>query len=85
MKQYLLWAFGFGMAGSLLMSWLAPSTITWFYQSPVTTGLDCTPALAWAMSLLLKFQTGGTILFGVLGMLVPFAISRRKASKAESL
>jgi len=73
-----LWIVLFTLSGSLVSSWLAPKWITWFYQSPVSSGVDCTPALEWAMHILLISQTVGA-LFGVtVGFLFVYWLDSRK-------
>jgi hypothetical protein len=76
-----LWILLFTLSGSLISSWLAPKWITWFYQSPVSHGFDCTPALQWGLKILLISQLVGACFGVTIGTLVVFWLDARKKLK----
>ncbi len=73
-----LWILLFTLCGSIVSSWLSPKWIKWFYQSPVSTGVDCSPALEWAMQVLLVSQGIGAVFGLFTGIIVTYWIESRK-------
>jgi hypothetical protein len=78
-----LWILLFTLSGSMISSWLAPKWITWFYQSPVSSGVDCTPALEWAMQILLTAQTVGAVVGLSIGLLFAWWLNQRQLKKTK--
>ncbi len=79
-KSYLT-GISFGALASLiLMSWIAPRTIGWYFEPPVEIGVNCRPAADWAMGKLLIAQVISVIVGGVVGLIATYLLVRKKDS-----
>lgn len=54
----------------ILVSWVAPSTIAWYFATPVPVGVDCRPATEWAMQRLRYAQAIASGIGVVVGVLL---------------
>ncbi len=63
--------------GFVLISFLGPRLIIWYSKPPYAPGVDCTPAIEWGLSQLIKWQVAG-MLVGSLALWGLSVIVRRK-------
>lgn len=66
LKRILVFSFLGGLIGVFLAAYFAPSMISWYFQPPVSMGIDCRNAVEWAISRFIVAEIGGA----ALGMLV---------------
>jgi hypothetical protein len=67
----ILTSFGIGaLLGAIFTSWFAPQIIAWYFEPPVEIGVNCRPAVEWAMKRLQYTQVvgliGGAIVAGII-------------------
>ena len=70
-----------GLIGAVLVSWVAPKAIAWYFDPPVNIGVNCRQAVEWSMSRLQTAQLAGFLV----GLLAGLAIAWRilKASNKD--
>lgn len=82
-RKGMFWAVIVGAAvGELLVGWLGPKYLLWYFDPPVHTGCTCTEAVAWAVGHLQTAQLVALGVGGVIGALV-LAIMRRRGGRAR--
>lgn len=82
MKRY--WnpiVFG-GLAGSMLVSWIAPKAIAWYFDPPVNIGVNCREATVWSMQNLQRAQFVGLLVGAAIAVVIVFV--RSKANKVST-
>ncbi len=50
------------LIGFAFSSWLAPKAISWYSEPPYSMGVNCTPAIDWALGKVVIFQVIGVLL-----------------------
>lgn len=79
MHRFFSISFGFGIAGAVISTWIAPRVISMLVTPPVSFSTNCEPAATWATDKLITAQVAGL----VIGMLTAFVwIVSRKFSKS---
>jgi hypothetical protein len=69
------WAFALGaIVGVLLLTWLAPFFIAWYFEPPVEFGVSCTDPIRWALRRFQKAQFAGLLIGGFGALLVRAAL-----------
>lgn len=63
----------------ILASWFGPNVIAWYFDPPVEIGVNCRPAVEWAMRRLQWIQAGSLVVGGVVGFLVGLKFSRNRS------
>lgn len=69
-----------GLLGSLLVSWLAPKVIAWYFDPPVNIGVNCRDATEWSMRNLQKAQVTGLLMGALLALSIVY-LRQRSAEK----
>ncbi len=70
-----------GLAVGIIVSTLfVPTMIAWYFEPPVDIGVNCRPAVDWALTRFVWFQVGGGALGLGLGLLAYFQ-SKPKAAQ----
>lgn len=64
------------LVGTLLSSWLGPKLIAWYFNPPVSFGVTCTEPVKWAMARLQTTQLVGTLVGGVLGIILYYVFRK---------
>jgi hypothetical protein len=77
-KNLLLWTLFFGLLGSLVSSFIAPSVIQALFTPPVQFGTNCEPAGNWAMMSLRKTQLICFLLGSIFGAVVFVFLKKRE-------
>lgn len=79
MHRFLSICFGFGIAGAVVSTWIAPRVISMLVTPPVSFSTNCEPAATWATDKLITAQVAGLIL----GMIVAslWLLSRKFSSR----
>ena len=77
MKRTAISALVAALVFGLLSTWLGPRMITYYYDPPVPTPMNCTPAVSWAMQKLVMTQLVGTIAGAVIGLIIGILLARR--------
>ncbi len=79
-RKNFLWAMLIGAAvGELVIGWLGPKLILWYFDPPVHTGCTCTEAVGWALARLQMTQLVGLGVGAILGALILGLMRRRRA------
>lgn len=78
MKKPLIFALVGSLAGILLVSFLGPRALAWYFDPPVEMGFNCLPAVEWAMTRLLQVQGLGVLGGFLLGLGVSLYFRRQK-------
>ena len=68
------------LLGGVLSSWLSPKAIAWYFDPPVSMGVNCSEATKWAMGKLQWAQFVGIVVGGVIGSILVFT-ARRKGNR----
>lgn len=77
-RKGMLWAIIVGAAAAeLLVGWLAPKYLLWYFDPPVHTGCTCTEAVGWAVGHLQRAQLIALAIGGILGALILWIMRRR--------
>jgi len=77
----LAWVFLFGaLGGALLVSWIAPSFIAWYFQPPVEFGVSCTDPIRWALQRLRRAQMWGLLAGGILAVALQLVLRRGRGA-----
>lgn len=63
--------------GAILVTFIAPRTIAWYFEPPVDIGINCRPAAEWAMKTLLQSQGAGALAGVLIGALATYLLTRR--------
>jgi hypothetical protein len=63
--------------GFVSMSFFAPKLIVWYSKPPFAPGVDCTPAIDWGLSQIIKWQVAGMVV-GSLALWGLSVLVRRK-------
>lgn len=80
MKKFLgVFLSGLGL-GFLLASLVAPQIISWYFEPPVEIGVNCKPAVEWALQKLVYVQWFSGPIIAVLGSVIYFFVKKRSAS-----
>lgn len=79
MHRFLSICFGFGIAGAVVSTWIAPRVISMLVTPPVSFSTNCEPAATWATDKLITAQVAGLII----GMIVAslWLLSRKFSSR----
>ena len=77
MKRTAISALVAALVFGLLSTWLGPKMIAYYYDPPVPTPMNCTPAVTWAMQKLVMTQLVGTIGGAVIGLVIGILLARR--------
>lgn len=81
-RNKILWALLIGaVVGEVLMLWLAPKYIVWYFDPPVEMGFSCREPIDWALSRLQVAQIVGIVGGGLVGIVTLFFVRRRLAPK----
>jgi hypothetical protein len=64
-------------------TWLAPRVISWYFEPPVSIGVNCQAATVWAMDRLIWTQLICLIFGAILGALIVAARLRSKQKLAD--
>lgn len=73
----LLFAVG-GIIGTLLIGFLAPAMLGWYWQTPMDIGVNCKPAVEWGVDRFQKLQLGGVVVGGLTNVILFSVIFGRK-------
>jgi hypothetical protein len=71
-----------GAVVEILVSWLAPRSIVWYFQPPVQTEFSCTEPIGWALARMQTVQLIGLVFGALLGVIVYYLMRRRSAQSA---
>jgi hypothetical protein len=77
-NKYLVLIFLGGWLGLLGSSYLAPGMIAWYFDPPVSMGINCVSATQWAMSRLQTAQLIGSGLGAIVFMILAVALGVSK-------
>lgn len=72
MKKLVLYLISGAAIGGVLTSIFAPGLIAWYFEPPVEIGVNCRPAVDWALSHLQGAQTIGLIVGAAVGAVIYF-------------
>ncbi len=72
-----------GLSGELLVMWLVPKYITWYFDPPVEMGFSCTEPIRWALNRLVLAQFIGLGVGAIGGLLVLFLLRSRSAPTVQ--
>lgn len=67
-----------GAVAEILVTWLSPKVISWYYNPPETP-FSCAGPVNWALDRMQTTQLIGLLVGAVLGVVVLFAFRRRSA------
>ena len=70
------------LIGFAFSSWIAPKAISWYSEPPYAMGVNCTPAIDWALSKIVICQVVGMLL-GALALGMISFLASKKAVKEE--
>ena len=73
-----------GLIGAVLVSWLAPKAIAWYFDPPVNIGVNCRQAVEWSMSRLQTSQLIGFIIGILIGLAISWRILRVQGKEADT-
>ena len=65
----------------ILVSWLAPKSIVWYFDPPVQMGFTCREPIEWALQRLQTVQLVGLGVGAVLGVIVLMVYRKRQQAK----
>lgn len=77
MRRYFNWAVISSAVALLLTTWLAPKTITWWFQPPVPTPVSCNEAVLWGTNKLVEAQFTSVLIGLVAGAVLAFAFRKK--------
>lgn len=78
MKKFLLLSVIGLSVGNFAATFFGPSILTWWFEPPVNTPINCTEAMSWAMNRLVTFQMIGSCVGLVFGLIAAFIMFRDK-------
>lgn len=70
-----------GLIGVLAISWVGPHVIAWWFDPPVSAGINCKPAAEWAMDRLLAAQVLGLVVGLLLGSVAAYYMTKKSSSE----
>lgn len=79
MHRFLSICFGFGIAGAVVSTWIAPRVISMLVTPPVSFSTNCEPAATWATDKLITAQLAGLVIGMILASL--WLLSRKFSSR----
>lgn len=65
----------------LLISWLAPHYLVWYFEPPVALAVSCKEPVEWALIRMQRAQIAAVVVGAILGAVTVFAYQRRKRNK----
>jgi len=75
-----------GLAGSFLMTWLAPKLLSWYFEPPTPMAFSCKDPIRWALSRYQMMQLFGLLGGAVAGLVLFFLLlQRQKRRRATSV
>ncbi len=72
-----------GAIGVILVTWLGPGYLVWYFKPPVSNALSCEIPIEWALTRLRNAQIIALALGSFAGVLVLFGYQRRKKEKHQ--
>lgn len=85
MRRYFNWAVISSAVALLLTTWLAPKTITWWFQPPVPTPVSCNDAVLWGTNKLVEAQFTSVLIGLVAGAVLAFVFRKKGQPAAAAL
>ena len=67
-----------GALAEILVTWLGPKYIVWFFEPPVQFGISCREPLTWALGRMQTLQIGALVVGAILGVVVLFSFRKRE-------
>jgi hypothetical protein len=78
-----LWTVSLGaLAGGILLAWISPHILVWYFSPPTDLTLSCSPAVQWAIESYRKVMFTGVLLGAIVSTILFFAFNSRRPKKA---
>jgi hypothetical protein len=82
MRRYGIFSLLSALVLLLLVTWLGPKYLVWWFQPPVPQPISCNEAVAWGMRKLVETQIYGLLLGIVGGALLAFFTRKKTTAQA---
>jgi len=64
--------------GNVLVTWLAPKVIAWYFEPPAQFGFNCVAPIEWALTRMKWSQAVGSAVGGIIGVVLYFMTARKR-------
>jgi hypothetical protein len=71
-----------GLLGAGIATWLAPKSIAWYFAPPVEFGVNCKPAVEWALQKMRIAQGLGLLIGALFGLMFFIILWKRQNGRA---
>ncbi len=82
MKRFLSFLLFGGLLGAVLITWFAPSVLSWYFTPPAEVAISCKQAVDWSLKTYRECMLGGAIMGAIVGSILFFAWQSRKKNPA---
>ena len=72
-----------GALAEVLVTWLGPKYIVWFFEPPVQFGISCREPLTWALGRMQSAQIIALVVGSLLGLVTLVLFRRRRAKNSQ--
>lgn len=84
MKKFILFVAIGVFIGNFSATFFGPSLLTWWFEPPVNTPINCTEPIKWAMERLVTLQMTGSAIGLFFGLLSAFFLFKKKPQDSQS-
>ncbi|MGZ3694166.1 MAG: hypothetical protein ACXWQO_08190 [Bdellovibrionota bacterium] len=81
-KRFILAVLAGALLGGVVLAWLSPSVLLWYFSPPADLAITCKPAVQWAMVTYRKVILTGILLGAIVSAILFLAVNSRRKHKA---
>lgn len=79
-KKLVYWGIFGSLFGAVMVAWISPAFLAWYFAPPVENIVNCSPAVTWALDRFRMLMVVGAVVGGVVFMLLAAAVRRSPKS-----